>query len=579
MLITSREFKLSLFRCPSLKVQVPILVGITIILWLFFGLYGIQGLIHIVSIFFLPTFIAASFLPLLIWYEEEMNFRQSYLLSLVSLWITILFLLLYHSLGLGFRMSLLVAYGIPVSLRYIVYRGIYISDVFKSIPHTLLQSLIFLPFFHLLYPLSALDIVIFSLVVFFGLSSVTTFLAFLNRPFLKNFDVSATELLRMVYQLWVGNEKGKRDLEKVFKNLSIKSDVNYTVFSFKSEEKQKAIFVIPQLHPGPVKGIGGAMLPEILSNELEEDFGMVFSFHGPSTHVQNPINSEDCKILADHIKNGMEEVDYSNVGTSFVLAHEGAFIGAQILGNSLFFSVSFSPHPTEDIDAAIGEIISLHSKKKGFSRVGIVDAHNCITKGAIEVYYPSRRYRTIIEAIPKVFDIIKEKEMGGIRMGIASRKGYEKIDGIADEGIKVAVFEINDRKNAFVVIDGNNMHAGLREKIQEEIADLVDVSEVFTTDSHEVNSLIKDYNPVGYSMDHKGIQQDVRDLVEKAISDIEPVKVGEHSGTLANFDLMGPIASHRLTNIAETVYQVTPIAALMTFLIQFLLTTVLVLLI
>ena len=63
--------------------------------------------------------------------------------------------------------------------------------------------------------------------------------------------------------------------------------------------------------------------------------------------------------------------------------------------------------------------------------------------------------------------------------------------GMGTGGITAIVVQVEKQKTAYIVIDGNNMIPGLREKI---IAALTskgfDASEVFTTDTHAVSALI-----------------------------------------------------------------------------------------
>ncbi|MFO8109396.1 MAG: DUF2070 family protein [Thermoplasmata archaeon] len=572
--MTERTYRLSFFKSPNVRVTIGAILLVYVATWFALYPWKTNKLIDVFLIIVFPTIFSALVIPYMGWYEERMRIHQSFLLALVSLVITSFFIVLYDILQLSVPVIILVGYAIPVSLRYLVFRTVFISHPFKPLLHTLFQSIVALPLIHMFYPLRMVDLVLFTLLIMVGLSSVMSFIALINRPFLKDFNISGMDLIRTSYRLYAGKEKGKEELEGIFRRTSIKSDVNFTVFSFKTDEKEKALFVIPELHPGPIKGIAGSMLPELLSKEMRKEHGMVFTFHGCSTHVQNPIRKEDCLELVEEIKKSFENMNYTNVGTSFFNTHRELFVGAQVLGEGVFLTVSFSPHPTEDIDAPIGEIVSLNAREKGYSRIGFVDAHNCVKKGAIEVYYPSRRYRKIVERTNDIIDKLKEKNMGLVGMGTASMDGYVKSEGIAGEGIKVAVFEVNHRKNALVLIDGNNMENGLRENIQEEISDLVDISEVHTTDSHEVNTLVKDYNPVGLSMDHSLIAEEVRNVTEEAVRDIEPVQIGVNKGILKNFPLMGPLGSHRLTAVIETVYRVAPIAGGMSFVIQFLATSV-----
>ena len=57
--------------------------------------------------------------------------------------------------------------------------------------------------------------------------------------------------------------------------------------------------------------------------------------------------------------------------------------------------------------------------------------------------------------------------------------------GMGAGGITAIVVQVENQKTAYVVIDGNNMVPGLREKILDNLAELgFEASEVFTTDTH-----------------------------------------------------------------------------------------------
>ncbi|MFO7991853.1 MAG: DUF2070 family protein [Thermoplasmata archaeon] len=574
VLVHQRDYNLSFFRSPSTYILIPSSLFLSIIMGIFIFGIEVYGIIEAIAIFFLPVLISTLVLPYFPGYQEEMNFRQSAMMSLVSLSMVCFFIILYINFNLKLNTIILISYAIPLSFRYLIFRSVFISPPFLSLPHTYFQSVVAVVFLHIFYPLTTLNILIFVLTSLIGLSAVIAFISIVNKPFIKDFGVSTMDLIRMSFQLYAGKEVGKEGLEKVFKKKSIKSDVNYTIFIFKTEEKNKSIFIVPNIHPGPIKGVAGSALTEILSRDLKGRFRSVFTFHGPSTHVHNPIKKEDCSLLSRDIIRSMKDIDYTNVGTRYITSSDGVNVGGQIFGKGLFLNVSFSPRPTEDIDAPIGEIMSLEVEKKGYSTLGFVDAHNCVKKGAMEVYYPSKRYQSIIESSMKLVDEIKGEEMGTLKMGVAQKNGYDKSEGIAGGGIKVAVFEIDEVKNAHVLIDGNNMIGGWRETIQEEISDLVDASEIFTSDTHEVNTLNKDYNPVGKSIEKDRVLSDVRKLTKAAIKDLEKVSFGVKSGVINNFSIMGPIGSNRFNAVAETIYEMAPMTAALSFAVQSLATTV-----
>lgn len=567
ILVYDRKFNLPIFRCPSFILQIPLVLLMTFFLFLNIFPYNLMGFLDSLLLFFLPTIITAIILPKLKWYDEEIDTRQSTLLALISLSIITVLISWWNYFGLSIKTSIILAIGVPVSFQYLIFRNAFIPEWNKSIPHSLLQTLIYLPFIQLYYKISIAEIFYLSFVILSGLLPVIALLSFLNKPFVDNFDVTATKLINISLKLMKGKEEGEKELEEVFKNNSLKADIGHVSFSFRTKDENKALFVLPGIHPGPVKGIGGSKLPEILNDKLSSK-GEVFTFHGTSTHLLNPIKEDECYDFAEEIKKSLDNIEFLKEGTKYFGHDHGVFVGCQAFNDDLFTTVSFSPHPTEDIDAPIGGIINERADRMGFSGFGLVDSHNCVVKGCSEVYYPSKRYKRIINRIDEIFKEVLTKEKYPVNLGIATKKGYDKTDGIAGEGIKVAVFEIDDQLSAQILIDGNNMVRGLREEIQEDISDLVDISEVHTTDSHEVNTLIRDYNPVGLNMKNREIIDDIRNLVERAKDDIEEVEVGVADGEVKNFEVMGPINSHRLTSVSETLYKFAPFAVILSFLVQ-----------
>ena len=527
-------------------------------------------------IFVIPSLIATFSLPFFRGYEEKINFRQSAFIAMVSMGGVLLLTAIYSYFRLDVKLILLTVYAVPLSLRYLSIRALFLSHVFKSLPYAFFQSLVGIPFIHIYYPVRYIDVVYFFLISLIGLTSVVVFMAIVNRPFLRDFGIATTDMVRIAFQVLQGKEEGENALEDVFKKNAIKGDIKYSVFSFKSRRGHKAFFLVPCLHPGPIKGIAGSRLTEIVSNELEKKYGMSFTFHGPATHVQNPIKEKDVCLLTRDIDENMRNLNYAPNGSSYITDSSQVTGGAQMFGEGLFLTASFSPQPTEDIEAPVGEIIGQRATNKGYLHMALVDSHNCIQRGALELYYPSKRYKSLFNITNLLMNKVKELERNSIKMGIAADKSFKKVDGIGGEGIKVAVFEVSGKKNAFVLIDGNNMVQGLRESIQEEISDLIDISEIMTSDSHEVNTVLKNYNPVGERMDHDTIKENVRKLTEKAIDDMEQVTTGVFTGEINNFSLMGPISSHRFNAVAETIYQMVPLTMAMTFGIQALATTLIV---
>ena len=61
------------------------------------------------------------------------------------------------------------------------------------------------------------------------------------------------------------------------------------------------------------------------------------------------------------------------------------------------------------------------------------------------------------------------------------------------------VVEVDWQRTAYVLLDGNNIEAGVREVLRGAVLEMVDEAEVMTTDSHVVNT-ITGTNPIGLNV-------------------------------------------------------------------------------
>jgi predicted neutral ceramidase superfamily lipid hydrolase len=94
-----------------------------------------------------------------------------------------------------------------------------------------------------------------------------------------------------------------------------------------------------------------------------------------------------------------------------------------------------------------------------------------------------------------------------------------------------------------VVIDGNNMVSGLRERILSSLSSLgIGGGEVFTTDTHAVNALTLSphgYYPVGEAIDSEELIGYVKDVARSALAGLERVGVSCCSVKIPNIRVIG----------------------------------------
>jgi putative membrane protein len=99
------------------------------------------------------------------------------------------------------------------------------------------------------------------------------------------------------------------------------------------------------------------------------------------------------------------------------------------------------------------------------------------------------------------------------------------------------------QKTAYVVIDGNNMVTGLREKILSSLNSMkIEEGEVFTTDTHSVNAVIlnsRGYHPIGEAVNHEKLIEYIKSVSSAALSNLEPAKVACKNITIHDVKVIG----------------------------------------
>jgi putative membrane protein len=140
-----------------------------------------------------------------------------------------------------------------------------------------------------------------------------------------------------------------------------------------------------------------------------------------------------------------------------------------------------------------------------------------------------------------------------------SPKEFTLIDGMGAGGITVIVVRAGDQKAAYVVIDGNNMVSGLREKILSALVSIgISEGEVFTTDTHSVSAVVlgkRGYHPVGEVMNHERLIGHIKEATQKALASVEKVKAGYQSIVVPNVKVIGEKRLESLSLLTDRVLQ------------------------
>lgn len=447
--------------------------------------------------------------------------------------------------------------------------------------------------------------------------AVYVFLVVVDRPWRQSLGVSVLDFC----QGFVGHvAEGSRELEDFFEQIGEDALVPVTVLSFRrvgaeatdgaaneagddavttAPGDEKARFVLPMVHPGPMGEIGGGNLPLRIAEDVD---GLAFPPHATAGHDFNLVTEREVQTLIDAANRAAEAIEYDRTATQSIrkTADDASMVG-QRFGDGALLVNTFSPTFADDVEYGVGLTAATEARTSGLGEILLVDAHNC--NNGLEgpdlghVTPGSQRSFDMIAAARAAGQELSTAPRGPLALGIAwDRTRWEPVDGIGPLGIRVAVTEVaigpssgdakgdvranhsNGETNAddantdgtakppeeqltqttaYVLIDGNNMEPGLRDRIVETLLTgdgaTVNEAEVLTTDTHIVNTVEAD-NQVGAALDQDELLAIVQRLVEDALADREPVVAGlasEHAEvTVFGNDRTETLASHANAAVA-----------------------------
>ncbi|MFB6096821.1 MAG: DUF2070 family protein [Haloferacaceae archaeon] len=405
------------------------------------------------------------------------------------------------------------------------------------------------------------------LCVFYA-TAVYGFLVVVDRPWRRSLGVSVLDFGKG----FIGHiAEGTRELEDFFEQIGERAIVPVTVLSFRRTEgaragEEKARFVLPMIHPGPMGEIGGGNLPQRVAEDAE---GLAFPPHATAGHDFNLVTEREVDTLIDAAERAHDRIEYGADASRSLRVRTGeASMLGQAFGDGALLVNTFSPGFADDVEYGVGLSAATEARTTGLEEVLLVDAHN--SNNGLEgpdlghVTPGSQRSFDMIDAAGETGGRLAASAGGPLRLGTAwDPTRWGPIDGVGPLGIRVAVTEVGptddeaSQTTAYVLIDGNNMEPGLRDRLVETLLDGagvgVDEAEIMTTDTHIVNTVEAD-NQVGAGIDHDELEALVQRLVEEALEDAEPVEAGMASEqaevTVFGNDRTETLASHANAAVA-----------------------------
>ncbi|HLN89914.1 MAG TPA: DUF2070 family protein [Candidatus Binatia bacterium] len=556
----------SMFTLPSFKkalLAIALLCVAVVSLSTFALFHSVNSLILGITLFAV-TFLGDSVTNKIILKNDPIfTMRRTLVLSLAG-W---LFWLLFIAIGVGLSFAFnsliwvklcLLGFAAVVTLRFLVFNSTSSLAAWQQLLSPLVQPTLCITAFLVFwvgYP--GIGAIAWQVLLFViasptvGFIAVYLLLSSIDRLGKSAYSLTALPLFRAFILDWVADQN--EPLEAQLEALGEDADIEVTLLKFDAS-KPKAAIIVPSVHPGPFKNIGSSLLPSLLKHNYEKEFGCEACIPlGLLGHELDLASQEqNRKIVSQTIAHAHFEALDSLASPSVKTSDGFATALCQIFGDTAFLSFSLSPKTTEDLPQELGHIVSDEAKKYGLKTAVVVNSHNSITNiVAVEEHLASLQ-RAASKSLQKALAQTTKPFMVG--SATLYLREFNLRAGMGTGGITAIVVRVEKQKTAYVIIDGNNMISGLREKILAALASQgFDESEVFTTDTHAVSALItggRGYHPVGEVMDHELLIRYIIEAAKKAESNLEVSKAGSARFIVSKVRVIG---EERLSSVTSLV--------------------------
>jgi len=533
----------SMFSLPSTgKVLIAVAaecIVVGIVAFFVSPAYGLAGALGFGVLLVALTLTADLVITQLILKKDPIyTLRRTLALSVVGWAFWLLFLIIGAVLRFPFGALVwvklcLVGYAVVITLRATVLIATCSAATWRKLTAALINPFLCILGFAVFWTgisavnptQTALLIALFPIVASVAVYAFVSSLESLGK---KNYGIDSFPLFRAFMLNWVASLNGP--LEELFEKTGRDADIEVNFLKFDASQPKAAI-IVPQVHPGPFKNVGSSPLPSLMKHEFEKEFKCTASVPlGILGHeLDLASQTQNQKIITQTIASAKFDAT-ADLASPAVRATEGvATATCQVFGDTPFLSFSLAPETTEDLPQELGRTVSQESEKNGLKTAVITNTHNSITDVVEVEKYVGALQMAAARSLQQA--VLQPAERFMVGAATVYPKEFSMYDGLGQGGITATVVQVGKQKTAYVVIDGNNMITGLREKILAALTSAgFELSEVFTTDTHSVSALSsgrrvkRGYHPIGEAMNNEVLIRYILEVAKKAEEDMEPCK-------------------------------------------------------
>lgn len=340
--------------------------------------------------------------------------------------------------------------------------------------------------------------------------------------------LSTFNLLQAFLTAWT-EQKGDK-MEKIVESRAKCNHIKSDVLRFVSAApyQRDISVVIPGVHPGPFKPIGGSNLPY----ELFKFFGRsAIIVHGASDHSLNiPSKNELEKYLLSFTS--AKVADTAATCTDVVQIKKTRFVVTGVaFGDVVLIMLSTSSGGMEDVPAEVSSKIQDHAHYLRFSKALVVDCHNAMG-GPLSAEEQHILFLCAKEALDK----IKGSQQHRFSVGYSASFCHKKNNGdlietknqiewredIGQGGLAVLAIKVNQQTYAIGWADSNNIENHVRNYVLTQLYSRgLNMVEICTSDTHYTSGkrTKQGYYPLGSMTDVKEILAQYEELTSRSFDD------------------------------------------------------------
>lgn len=340
--------------------------------------------------------------------------------------------------------------------------------------------------------------------------------------------LSTFNLLQAFLTAWT-EQKGDK-MEKIVESRAKYNHIKSDVLRFVSAApyQRDISVVIPGVHPGPFKPIGGSNLPY----ELFKFFGRsAIIVHGASDHSLNiPSKNELEKYLLSFT--AAKVADTAATCTDVVQIKKTRFVVTGVaFGDVVLIMLSTSSGGMEDVPAEVSSKIKDHAHYLRFSKALVVDCHNAMG-GPLSAEEQHILFLCAKEALDKINGSQQHRFSVGYSASFCHKKNngdlietknqIEWREDIGQGGLAVLAIKVNQQTYAIGWADSNNIENHVRNYVLTQLHSRgLNMVEICTSDTHYTSGkrTKQGYYPLGSMTDVKEILTQYEELTSRSFDD------------------------------------------------------------